>query len=64
MNIKYKLILDGILLVLLMVLMDYSLTGGLMHEVLGIILLAGFIVHVAVNRNFTKRCSMRYVKEE
>ena len=54
MNIKYKLILDGILLVLLMVLMDYSLTGGLMHEVLGIILLAGFIVHVAVNRKFYK----------
>lgn len=54
MNIKYKIILDGILLVLLMVLMDYSLTGGLMHEVLGIILLAGFIVHVAVNRKFYK----------
>lgn len=54
MNIKYKIILDGILLVLLMVLMDYSLTGGLMHEVLGIILLAGFIVHVAVNRIFYK----------
>jgi hypothetical protein len=42
------------MLILLMVLMDYSLTGGLMHEVLGIILLAGFIVHVAVNRKFYK----------
>lgn len=52
MNIKRKLILDGVMLVLLMVLMNYSLTGGLMHELLGIILLAGFIVHMTVNRKY------------
>ena len=52
MKLKHRLILDGILLVLLMVLMDYSLTGGLLHELLGIVLLAGFIVHVGVNRQY------------
>jgi hypothetical protein len=52
MNTKRRLIMDGIMLVLLMVLMHYSLTGGLMHELLGTILLAGFIVHMAINRKY------------
>ena len=52
MKFKRKLIMDGIMLAVLLVLMDYSLTGGLMHELLGITLLAGFIVHVAVNRKY------------
>ena len=52
MKLKHKLILDGVLLVLLIVLMDYSLTGGLLHELLGILILVGFIVHVAVKANY------------
>ena len=40
MKFKRKLIMDGIMLAVLLVLMDYSLTGGLMHELLGITLLA------------------------
>jgi len=52
MKLKHKLILDGVLLVLLIVLMDYSLTGGLLHELLGILILVGFIVHVAVNMKY------------
>ena len=54
MKLRQKLILDGVLLVLLIVLMDYSLTGGFLHELLGIVLLAGFIVHIAVNREYYK----------
>jgi hypothetical protein len=54
MKLKQKLILDGVLLALLIVLMDYSLTGGVLHELLGIVLLAGFIVHIAVNREYYK----------
>ena len=54
MKLRQKLILDGVLLMLLIVLMDYSLTGGFLHELLGIVLLAGFIVHIAVNREYYK----------
>ena len=52
MKLKHKLILDGILLLLLILLMNYSLTGGLLHELLGAAILLGFIVHVAVNRKY------------
>ena len=52
MKLKQKLIMDGIMIVLLAVLMDHSLTGGLMHELLGIVILMGFIIHVAVNRKY------------
>ena len=54
MKLRQKFILDGVLMVLLIVLMDYSLTGGFLHELLGIVLLAGFIVHIAVNREYYK----------
>ena len=52
MKLKQKLILDGILLVLLVLLMDYSGTGGLLHELLGSVMLAGLLVHVAINRKY------------
>lgn len=54
MKLKQRLILDGVLLVLLTVLMDYSLTGGFLHELLGFVLLAGFLVHITVNREYYK----------
>ena len=52
MKLKHKLILDGILLALLLVLMDYSLTGGLLHELLGIVFLTGLTVHAVINRKY------------
>ena len=52
MKLKQKLIMDGIMLILLIILMNYDLTGGLIHELLGFVILAGFIVHVAVNRRY------------
>lgn len=52
MKLKNKLILDAILLMLMIVLMDYSLTGGFLHELLGIVILAGFIIHVVINRKY------------
>ena len=49
---KHKLILDAGLAILLILLMWYSLTGGLIHEILGIVILVGFIVHVILNRKY------------
>lgn len=51
-KLKHKLILDGILLVLLLVLTNYDLTGGLIHELLGMVMLAGFLVHAYINRRY------------
>ena len=52
MKLKQKLIMDGIMMILLLVLMNYDLTGGLIHEFLGIVILVGFIIHVAANRRY------------
>ena len=52
MKIKYKLIMDAALLVLLIVLMKYSWTGGLIHELLGLISLIGFGIHIFFNRKY------------
>lgn len=49
---KHKLILDAGLVILLILLMCYSFTGGLIHEILGIAILVGFIVHVILNRKY------------
>ena len=52
MKLKQKMIMDGIMMILLLVLMNYDLTGGLIHEFLGIVILVGFIIHAAVNRRY------------
>ena len=52
MKIKNKLIMDAALLVLLIVLMKYSWTGGLIHELLGLITLVGFGIHIFFNRKY------------
>ena len=52
MKLKQKLIMDGIMMILLLVLMNYDLTGGLIHEFLGIVILVGFIIHAAANRRY------------
>ena len=49
---KQKMIMDGIMMILLLVLMNYDLTGGLIHEFLGIVILVGFIIHAAANRRY------------
>lgn len=49
---KHKLILDAGLVILLILLMCDSFTGGLIHEILGIAILVGFIVHVILNRKY------------
>ena len=49
---KHKLILDAGLVILLILLMCYSFTGGLIHEILGIAILVGFIAHVILNRKY------------
>ena len=41
MKLKQKLIMDGIMMILLLVLMNYDLAGGLIHEFLGIVILVG-----------------------
>jgi len=52
MKLKQKMIMDGIMMILLLVLMNYDLTGGLIHEFLGIVILVGFIIHAAANRRY------------
>ena len=52
MKLKQKLIMDGIMMILLLVLMNYDLTGGQIHEFLGIVILVGFIIHAAANRRY------------
>ena len=52
MKLKQKMIMDGIMMILLLVLMNYDLTGGLIHEFLGIVILVGFIIHTAANRRY------------
>lgn len=49
---RKKLILDAVLAALLILLMCYSFTGGLIHEILGITILVGFIAHVFFNRKY------------
>ena len=51
MKLKQKMIMDGIMMILLLVLMNYDLTGGLIHEFLGIVILVGFIIHERESRN-------------
>jgi len=52
MKLKQKLIMGGIMMILLLVLMNYDLTGGLIHEFFGIVILVGFIIHAAANRRY------------
>ena len=59
-KLKHKLILDGILLVLLLVLTNYDLTGGLIHELLGMVMLAGFLVHAYINRRYYGKYATKY----
>lgn len=44
-----KMILDICMIIGLVFCMEYNLTGNLLHEVIGIALIIGFIVHIAIN---------------
>ena len=52
MKLRYKLIIDAFLIIGLLVLTDYALTGGFVHELLGMIILAGIIIHAFMNRRY------------
>ncbi|WP_240763194.1 DUF4405 domain-containing protein [Paenibacillus thalictri] len=49
-----KLIIDVTMTVLMLVAMAYQITGNLVHEVVGVVLLALFIVHNMLNRHWYK----------
>lgn len=49
---RKKLLLDAGTLVLLLLCMKYSLTGPLGHEITGVILFLGLIIHIVINRKY------------
>jgi hypothetical protein len=49
---KKKLFIDLILFILIMLLMQYDFTGGLLHEIIGILMLSFFIIHVMFNKKW------------
>lgn len=61
---KKKLIIDLIMFVLMIILMFYNLTGGLYHEILGIILFIIYIIHIALNYKVIKKMGVNIMKGE
>lgn len=53
-NMFIKLVIDVTMTVLLLVAMAYQITGILVHEVVGVVLLLLFIVHNILNRRWYK----------
>lgn len=51
-KLKHKLILDALMFVVIWVVMEYKLTGNLVHEILGVLLILAFLLHVLVNRKY------------
>lgn len=51
---KSKKKLDVLMVILMIVVMSYQATGNLFHEAAGVILLALFIIHNILNRNWYK----------
>ena len=54
MKMTKRLIADLILAIALGFTMAYTLTGGLIHEILGMLLLIGFLVHLIIRRSYYK----------
>lgn len=52
MNIKYRLGLDAIMFLVIWPVMGYSITGNLIHEILGLVLIAVFLFHILLNRQY------------
>ena len=61
---KKKLIIDLIMFILMIILMFYNLTGGLYHEILGIILFIIYIIHIALNYKAIKKMGVNIMKGE
>jgi hypothetical protein len=53
-NLLFKLFIDVTMTVLMLAAMAYNITGILIHEVIGVILLVLFIVHNILNRRWYK----------
>lgn len=51
---KDKLILDAGVFALLLLCMAYGLTGPLVHEIIGVLLIIGLLTHVAINKKYYK----------
>ena len=49
MKLKFKLFLDACMAVILFICMKYQFTGSLLHEILGVTLILGLFVHIALN---------------
>ncbi|MBR5931332.1 MAG: cytochrome b/b6 domain-containing protein [Lachnospiraceae bacterium] len=54
MKITKRLIADAILAIALGFTMAYTLTGGLIHEILGMLVLIGFLIHLIIRRSYYK----------
>lgn len=52
MSILKKLVIDFVLILLFIGVMSYSLTGNMLHELIGLAILIGFFVHIFVNRKY------------
>jgi len=52
MKLRNKLILDLCLFITIWFVMSYHFTGGFVHEILGLALIIGFIIHVVRNRKY------------
>lgn len=52
MKLKFKLLLDFIMIGILYLVFQYNFTGNFIHELIGFMLLAFFIVHIILNKNY------------
>lgn len=52
MKLRYKLILDLCLFFAVWFVMSYQFTSGLIHEILGFVLIIGFAVHITLNGRY------------
>lgn len=53
-TVRFRLIVDAAMTVILMFLMTYELIGEMSHEVLGVCMVLLFLTHHLLNRNWTK----------
>ena len=51
-KLKYRLCLDAILFLVIWPVMEYHLSGNLVHEILGLALIGGFVFHMLLSRKY------------
>jgi hypothetical protein len=59
---KKKMFIDLILFILIMLLMQYDFTGGLLHEIIGILMLLFFIAHILFNKKWLQSIKNNFNK--